>query len=62
MPNDRILLDRLYSEWLANAPVGLSDDKYFDLFATEQVLKNRQLSTEDLLQGCVGGVESQEVV
>lgn len=55
MPNEIELLQRMYDEWRATAPAGLSDDKYFDLFSTEQLLKNRQLSAEDLLQGCIGG-------
>lgn len=54
--NDVVLLDNLLSEWRKNtAPAEMSESDSFELFSLEQVLKNYDLSTEDLLKGKTGG-------
>jgi AIPR protein len=53
--NNLVLLEQFFQEWKLSAPVGLSDDKYSELFGSEQILKNYQLSIDELLAGCVGG-------
>jgi hypothetical protein len=53
--NDVLLLDAVLSEWKDSAPAGLSDSEYFELFALEQLLKDYDLSLDDLLPGRVGG-------
>lgn len=53
--NEVVLLNSLLGEWKKNAPAGLSDSEYFELFALEQVLKDYDLSVDDLMVGRIGG-------
>jgi hypothetical protein len=53
--NDVVLLDKVLEAERALAPADLKDDEYFDLFAADQVLKEYDLSTDELLDGLVGG-------
>jgi hypothetical protein len=56
MPNnDPVLLEGVLDELKATAPSGLSDAQVFDLFATEQVLKDYDLSTDELTAGLTDG-------
>jgi hypothetical protein len=42
--NEVVLLNTVLSEWKNNAPAGLSDSEYFELFALEQLLKDYDLT------------------
>jgi hypothetical protein len=54
MSNDRIILDEiLQQQQQARAPT-LSPSKYFELFVTEQVLKDYDLSDEEIESGIIG--------
>jgi len=53
--NEVVLLNTLLSEWKNNAPAGLSDSESFELFALEQLLKDYDLSPDELMAGRVGG-------
>lgn len=53
--NDVVLLDKVLESKRALAPSELKDDEYFELFTAEQVLKEYDLSTDELLDGLVGG-------
>jgi hypothetical protein len=53
--NDVILLEDVFAEWKKTAPGGLADFELFELFASEQILKDFDLGTEDLEHGRVGG-------
>lgn len=53
--NDIVLLDKVLTAQRAEAPAHLKDDEYFDLFSAEQLLKDLDLSTDELLEGHTGG-------
>jgi len=53
--NEVVLLNNLLDESKKTAPTGLSDSEYFELFALEQVLKDYDLSVDELAAGRVGG-------
>ena len=53
--NTRMLLDQFLAQQKSDQVTPLSDDKAFELFASEQVLKDSDLSTEELSSGIVGG-------
>jgi hypothetical protein len=53
--NDVVLLNKVLESARALAPHDLRDDEYFELFAADQLLKDYDLSTDDLLDGLVGG-------
>jgi hypothetical protein len=54
MSNDRIILDQvLAQQHQARAPT-LSASKYFELFVTEQVLKDYDLSADEIESGLIG--------
>lgn len=53
--NDVVLLNNFLNRWKDAAPQGLADDRLFELFALEQVLKDWELSTDELLDGLTGG-------
>ena len=53
--NTRMLLDQFLAQQKSQQETPLSDDKAFELFASEQVLKDSNLSTEELSSGIVGG-------
>ena len=53
--NTRMLLDQFFAQQKSEQVTPLSDDKAFELFASEQVLKDSDLSTEELSSGIVGG-------
>ncbi|MBH2007303.1 AIPR family protein [Candidatus Saccharibacteria bacterium] len=56
MPNnDPVLLDGVLDEIKVTAPSGLNDAQVFDLFATEQVLKDYDLSIDELTAGLTDG-------
>ena len=54
MSNDRILLDEVLEQERAARAPGMSPSTYFELFATEQVLKDYDLSDEEIDSGVVG--------
>jgi len=56
-PNDIILLDKLLGQKKKDLAETLADDTYFEIFTFEQVLKNYELSYEELLEGKVGGAD-----
>ncbi len=53
--NTRMLLDQFLKQQKAQQETPLADDKAFELFASEQVLKDSDVSTEELSSGIVGG-------
>src|SRR4030042_184291 len=53
--NEVIVLDSILQRHKKDSETSLSDDKYFELFTSEQVLKNYELSYDELLYGIVGG-------
>ncbi len=53
--NDIVLLNKVLDAKRELAPSKLKDHEYFELFAAEQVLKEFDLSTDELLDGLVGG-------
>lgn len=55
--NELVLLDNLLCSWNETAPEGLSEDKLSDLFCLEQMLKDQDLSTEEIQSGLVGGAD-----
>jgi len=55
--NELVLLNNLLSDWNKKAPEGLTQDKLFELFCFEQMLKEQDLSTEEIQSGHVGGAD-----
>lgn len=53
--NDTILLDKLLAQKKEQVANTLADDDFFEIFIFEQVLKNYELSYEELLGGKTGG-------
>ena len=53
--NEVVLLDSLLDSWKNTAPEGLSQNEVFELFCLDQILKDYELDTEELLKGRVGG-------
>lgn len=67
MSNDRIILDEVLEQQRAARAPSLSASSYFELFVTEQVLKDYDLSDEELESGLVGdggdgGIDSIYVI
>jgi len=61
--NQQIILNTLLEQQKASLDSGLKEDEYFNLFVTEQVLKNYELSYDELQDGIVdnggdGGIDS----
>jgi hypothetical protein len=61
--NDLVLLNQLLDQRLSEIGQGLTDDEYFEVFSAEQVLKDDDLSYEELASGIIdgggdGGVDS----
>ena len=50
-----MLLDQFLAQQKSEQITPLPDDRAFELFASEQVLKDSELSTEELSSGVVGG-------
>ena len=55
--NELVLLNNLLSDWNQQAPEGFTEDKLFDLFCLEQMLKDQDLYTEEIQSGHVGGAD-----
>lgn len=53
--NELVLLDQVLAQRQAERTVPIRDDDAFELFAAEQVLHTRELATEDIAEGVVGG-------
>jgi hypothetical protein len=53
--NDVIILDSTLSQKKQSVHATLDDSTYFEVFCTEQILKNYDLSYEELLDGILGG-------
>ncbi|MBI4962721.1 MAG: AIPR family protein [Desulfomonile tiedjei] len=53
--NDLVLLNQLLDQRLSEIGQGLSEDEYFEIFSAEQVLKDDDLSYEELASGIVDG-------
>ena len=53
--NTRVLLDQFLEQQKSERTTPLPDDKAFELFACEQVLKDSELSVDELSSGIVGG-------
>lgn len=53
--NDVVLLDKVLESRRSLAPDEIKDDEYFELFAADQVLKEDDLSTDEVLDGLSGG-------
>lgn len=54
MSNDRIILDEILEQQQSARAPTLAASKYFELFVTEQVLKDYDLSNEEIESGLVG--------
>lgn len=53
--NDQILLDQLLDQRLSEIGSGLPESEYFELFSAEQVLKDDDLSYDELEDGIIDG-------
>jgi hypothetical protein len=53
--NDIVLLDGALAARQGDAPDGLDDAEYFEFFSFEQILKDYELSDDEVLSGQVGG-------
>jgi hypothetical protein len=53
--NDLILLNQLLDQRLSEIGQGLAEGEYFDIFSAEQVLKDDDLSYEELASGIIDG-------
>ena len=53
--NTRVLLDQFLEQQKNELTTPLPDDRAFELFACEQVLKDSELSVDELSLGVVGG-------
>ena len=53
--NTRVLLDQFLEQQKSERTTPLPDDRTFELFACEQVLKHSELSVDELSSGIVGG-------
>jgi hypothetical protein len=52
--NDQILLDAILAEQRATWGAALRDDRLFELFSAEQLLKDKDLTTADIETGNIG--------
>ena len=52
--NDRIILDQVLTQGMSNAASDLSESTYFEFFTAEQVLKDFDLSADEIESGLVG--------
>lgn len=55
MSNDVILLNSLLEQLKSEVAPELRDDDYFEIFVNEQILKNYELSYDEMLKGIVDG-------
>ncbi|MFY1705340.1 AIPR family protein [Micromonospora sp. WMMA1923] len=53
--NEQVLLDQVLVQRQAERSVPIRDDEAFELFASEQALAVRQLSSEEVAEGVIGG-------
>ena len=53
--NDLVLLDSVLAELGETRPQGLTDSEFFEFFTFDQILKNFDLSADELLDGQLGG-------
>ncbi len=53
--NDLVLLNQLLGQRLSEIGNGLTEDEYFEIFSAEQVLKDDDLSYEELTSGIIDG-------
>ena len=55
MSNDRIILDQVLEQQRCNIAPTLAVDKYFEVFTSEQILKDFDLSYDELVSGIISG-------
>jgi len=55
MSNDRIILDQVLEQQRCNIAPTLAADKYFEVFTSEQILKDFDLSYDELVSGIISG-------
>lgn len=53
--NEQVLLDQVLAQRQAERMVPLRDDEAFELFAAEQVMRQRDITPEEIAGGIVGG-------
>ena len=53
--NDLILLNQLLDQRLSEIGAGLPESEYFEIFSAEQVLKDDDLSYDELESGIIDG-------
>lgn len=53
--NDRIILQSLFDDYKREGQENFSDDQHFELFAFDQILKNYELSYEEIIEGDING-------
>ena len=67
MSNDRIMLDQVLEQQRCKIASTLAADKYFEVFTSEQILKDFDLSYDELVSGIIsgsgdGGIDSFYVI
>lgn len=55
MSNDRIILDQVLEQQRYSIASTLAPEKYFEVFASEQILKDFDLSYDELVTGIISG-------
>jgi hypothetical protein len=53
--NDRVLLDGVLSRLRAESAAELKEDEFFEVFLSQQVLWDKELSWDELMSGVIGG-------
>lgn len=53
--NDRVLLDAAFDEWRSGLDAAVSEDRAFEIFACTQVLRDFDLSADEIERGVIGG-------
>jgi DNA mismatch endonuclease (patch repair protein) len=52
---EKLLLEKVLKQIKSEIPSGLKGDEYFEYFTADQILKDFDLSTDEILEGLVGG-------
>lgn len=55
--NDQIILDQIVQEQRANRAPGMKDSDFFEIYVAEQILKDFDLSDDEIESGLIGGTQ-----
>jgi hypothetical protein len=55
--NDQIILDQIVQEQRANRAQGMKDSDFFEIYVAEQILKDFDLSDDEIESGLIGGIQ-----